>query len=329
MKPLISIIIPVYNVEKYLDKCMQSVLAQTYENFEVILVDDGSIDCSGEICDRYVEKDGRVTAYHKPNGGLSDARNFGVEHANAEIISFVDSDDYITADYLQYLYALMEEYDAPIACAQKRAVVENTDVRSITDSGKKETIRRLPVTEALCDICLNATSACARLYRKELLFLHPFPKGKIYEDLATMYKLVAECDYIVSSSKCIYYYVYRNGSTRHNLLSPEHFSILDTSDELLRFVKNYYPGAVAAAEVQCAASALELVSATTLLRDRESKRYFGKVRKYMMPHLKMVLESKQPLHFKLGCLAIALGYYPTRVAIPIREKLKSTVMRLP
>ena len=107
MNPLISLVIPVYNVEKYLDKCMESVLAQTYDNFEVILVDDGSTDSSGKMCDGYAERDSRVTVYHKQNGGLSDARNFGVEHCNGDLVSFIDSDDYVTEDYLEYLWYLM------------------------------------------------------------------------------------------------------------------------------------------------------------------------------------------------------------------------------
>ena len=109
MNPLISLIIPVYNVEKYLAKCMESVLAQTYDNFEAILVDDGSTDSSGKMCDEYAKKDTRVLVFHKENGGLSDARNYGVERAHGELVAFLDSDDFVSNDYLFHLYSLIQK----------------------------------------------------------------------------------------------------------------------------------------------------------------------------------------------------------------------------
>ena len=329
MNPLISLVVPVYNVEKYLDKCMDSVLAQTYDNFEVILVDDGSTDNSGKMCDEYAERDSRVTVYHKPNGGLSDARNFGVEHCNADLVSFVDSDDYITCDYLQYLYSLRTEYNGEIVYAQKRLVTEKTDVKKILESEKKVVVKKLTIGDALCDICLNAASACARLYNKDILLKHPFPVGKLYEDLATTYKLVAECRSIVCSTKIIYFYLSRSGSIRYSKMDENQFHIFASAEEVYGFVKKYYPEVVPAAEVKIAAAAVQLLTTTSIFKEeKNSKNYFYRIQKYVKQHISSVYRSQKPFYFKLSCFVVMLGYYPSKLLLPLREKIKRVVLDL-
>lgn len=113
--PFVSVVIPVYNVEEYLLRCVQSVLTQTYDNYEVILVDDGSTDNSGKMCDEFARLDNRVRAFYKTNGGLSDARNFGTDKSKGEYVIFVDSDDYVSDEYIDYLVQLRKMYDADIA----------------------------------------------------------------------------------------------------------------------------------------------------------------------------------------------------------------------
>ena len=114
-KPLISIIIPVYNAEKYLPNCLDSVINQTYKNLEIILVDDGSTDKSSEICDEYAQKDFRIKLIHKENGGVSSARNAGLALVSGDYIAWVDSDDFVAPDYIEYMYKLLKEYDADIS----------------------------------------------------------------------------------------------------------------------------------------------------------------------------------------------------------------------
>ena len=187
MHPLISLVIPVYNVETYLVKCLDSVAGQTYDNFEVILVDDGSTDGSGKLCDAYAEKDSRFVVYHKENGGLSDARNYGVAKAAADLVSFIDSDDYVTEDYLEYLWDLMAKFDSDMSCARCKQIPEGANVSLNHD----------PCTEVVLDpgraterICCISFAACSRLYKKQYLLEYPFPVGRLYEDLATVHKLV-------------------------------------------------------------------------------------------------------------------------------------------
>lgn len=122
---LISIIIPVYNVERYLRECIDSIIAQTYKNLEIILVDDGSSDKSGEICDEYSKKDSRIKVIYKKNGGLSDARNVALDIAKGDYIGFIDSDDYIEKDMFQILYNLAEEYNAEISSISFYKMLEN------------------------------------------------------------------------------------------------------------------------------------------------------------------------------------------------------------
>ena len=114
MKDLITIVVPVYKVEQYLDKCVNSIINQTYKNLEIILVDDGSPDNCGKMCDEYAKNDNRIVVIHKENGGLSDARNAGIEIAKGKYISFIDSDDYVTEDYVEFLYALISNNNVEV-----------------------------------------------------------------------------------------------------------------------------------------------------------------------------------------------------------------------
>ena len=125
MNEIVSIIIPIYKVELYLERCIQSVLMQTYHNLEIILVDDGSPDLCGEICEDFAQKDSRVRVYHKQNGGLSDARNYGVEQAHGTYITFIDADDYVAPDYVEYLVGLLVKFDADISCCCMIKTTEN------------------------------------------------------------------------------------------------------------------------------------------------------------------------------------------------------------
>lgn len=215
MKPLISMVIPVYNVEPYLTRCVESVLDQTFTDFEVILVDDGSTDASGQLCDAFAEADNRVRAYHKPNGGLSDARNFGVDRAEADLITFVDSDDYISSDYLQRLWTLKESTGADITIVGIAVVWWNGNIqkRPSSDSDNPLILERDAALEAMFYGRPFNVSACAKLYRKAVVVKHPFPVGEIYEDLLTIYKYVQECDSVAYDEKPGYYYCQRNGGT--------------------------------------------------------------------------------------------------------------------
>ena len=132
---MISVIVPVYNVEKYLDRCVKSILSQSFSDFELLLVDDGSPDRCGEMCDEYAKGDSRIKAFHKRNGGLSDARNFGIEKALGEYLMFVDSDDYIHEQMLETLHRLITENDADLAVCSAMDVFEGKEVTQVREIG--------------------------------------------------------------------------------------------------------------------------------------------------------------------------------------------------
>lgn len=320
MEPLISLVIPVYNVERYLDKCMSSVLAQTYPNFEVLLIDDGSTDRCGVMCDGYAAADSRVRVFHKPNGGLSDARNYGVIRAHGELVSFVDSDDYITEDYLQYLYGLMTKYDADVSCAEPIMLSEGTDA----DLQKSDdSISVTDAEGAIKKICHGFMGAWARLYKRELLLNNPYPVGRVNEDVYCTCRILGGCESVCFSTKVIYIWIQRSGSITHSEVCEKTFDLLWASDKQLEYVKNNYPGAALAAEAQCTYAALKLVTQVILSPSRDSRKYYKRIRSYLALHISAALRDREtPLTSKISSCIAVCGYWPTRFVWPARERIK-------
>ena len=215
-KALISIIIPVYKVEKYLEKCIQSVINQTYENLQIILVDDGSPDNCGKICDEYAKKDHRIEVIHKSNGGLSDARNKGLEIAKGEYIGFVDSDDYIEADMYEVLYNLLKQYNADVSICNFYTVSQGKIAIKNADNGINEYNRIEILKEILLDRNIQSY-AWNKLYKKELFDEIKYPIGKKYEDIGTTFYLLEKCNKVVVTGKSEYYYINRQDSIVNNV----------------------------------------------------------------------------------------------------------------
>ena len=191
-QPLISIIVPVYKVEKYLKRCVDSILTQTYQNMEVILVDDGSPDKCGAICDRYRETDNRVVVIHKKNGGLSDARNAAIPLAKGEYISFIDSDDWISSYYVEHLYKAVAKCDADIGISWFENVFEGKALQSKTEEPLSN-YECLTAEECLKKLLYqNGVEVCAwgKLYKTSLIKDLRYPVGKLYEDIPVTYEAV-------------------------------------------------------------------------------------------------------------------------------------------
>lgn len=248
-KALISIIIPVYKVEKYLEKCIQSVINQTYENLQIILVDDGSPDNCGKICDEYAKKDHRIEVIHKSNGGLSDARNKGLEIAKGEYIGFVDSDDYIEADMYEVLYNLLKQYNADVSICNFYTVSQEKIAIKNADNGIKEYTRIEILKEILLDNNIQSY-AWNKLYKKDLFDEIKYPVGKKYEDIGTTFYLLEKCNKVVVTGKPEYYYINRQGSIVNNvtestitdyieLIMQRYDYIEENIKELSSYNKNY------------------------------------------------------------------------------------------
>lgn len=225
-KPLISVIVPVYKVELYLERCINSITSQTYQNLEIILVDDGSPDKCGEICEAFARNDSRIRVYHKENGGLSDARNFGVERASGKYIAFIDSDDYIAPNYIEYLLNLLNKYNADIACCCMTETYEDTaDYRTNDEIPNEKLLTGKEACRELCGaLYMVLITAWGKLYRSDIVKKYPFPVGKIHEDEATTCKYYYEADRVAVGNKCLYAY-YQNPTsimnTEGNFLNPD------------------------------------------------------------------------------------------------------------
>lgn len=213
MEEKISIIIPIYKVEKYIKRCIDSIIEQEYKNLEIILVDDGSPDNCPEICDEYAEKDNRVIVIHKENGGLSDARNYGMKRATGNWIVFVDSDDYISKDFVSYLYNLVRNNNSEIGITSPIIFYEDKKFKEYTN--KKEKIIIMDKKNALKEMLYQKifdTSAWGKIYKKEVLENVLFPCGKLYEDISTIYKVILNSNRIVYSNQKKYFYLKRKDS---------------------------------------------------------------------------------------------------------------------
>ena len=189
-KPMISIIVPVYNVESYLADCIDSITVQTFKDIEIILVDDGSPDSCGQICDDYAKTDKRIRVIHKQNGGLSDARNAGIQLASGRYLGFIDSDDYIATDMFERLYNSIIETDSDIAMCYAANFIDGSIAELDEDKGETFIFESSDIIKALFNGKIN-NFAWNKLYKKELFADIKYPYGKIYEDLFTTYRL---CD---------------------------------------------------------------------------------------------------------------------------------------
>lgn len=204
-KGKVSIIVPVYNVELYIDKCIGSIIDQSYKNLEIILVDDGSKDSSGKICDKYQNKDERIRVFHKANGGLSSARNYGIKKATGDWYVFVDSDDWIDKYMIQRLIMFAEETSMEIVCCGKVLVDLNGTEQKIHTLENFCLSPEKTIPLAVFDKEVGI-SAWGKIYKKQLFEGIRFPEGEIHEDVAIMYRLFMKCKKIGVINKALYFY---------------------------------------------------------------------------------------------------------------------------
>ena len=237
---MVSVIVPVYNVEKFLTRCVQSICGQTYTDFELLLVDDGSTDRSGECCELLAQSDQRIHVFHKENGGLSDARNYGLDRAAGEFVTFIDSDDYIGPDYLRILLEMQQQYQADISMISSIRThsetvdwVESQDERSC-----------LQPAEALKEIILGrkyGVSAWGKLYKHTLFEKNRFPLGLLYEDLYTTPYLIKDCQCFAYSTSKQYYYYQRDNSIMHTISDKAAEMWNEGMEKLYSYVEKTHP----------------------------------------------------------------------------------------
>ena len=242
MSPLsdcISVIVPIYQVEAYLEECIASIVAQTHRNLEIILVDDGSPDNCGAICDSWAKKDSRIRVIHKANGGISDARNAGIEAATGDYIAFVDSDDWIQPDMYEKLLAALLRENADIcscnilSCYPTHQIAWGSEAYTVGDSEK--------ILSMLYQDTMYPVSALNKLYRRSLWNDIRFPKGKICEDAFTTYLLADKAETIVLIPEALYCYRIRENSIMTSAFSPKRMDEEESWRCNYQFMQQHYP----------------------------------------------------------------------------------------
>lgn len=231
LSPLVSVIVPVYNVEAYLDQCIESILAQSHTNMEILVVDDGSTDSSGALCDRWAERDARISVIHQPNGGLSAARNTALDVMTGQLVTMVDSDDVLHPDFIATLLDAMSQHDADIAVGGYQNFSGNSMVFPVIN---RQSIHCYEQKEALLAIFYQKGlnhSSCERLFKAELFHDIRFPVGQYYEDFAIIYPLIKKCHKVVLVDTILYGYRQRERSITQTF-SPRRADILDQAEKL-------------------------------------------------------------------------------------------------
>lgn len=248
---IVSVIIPVYNVEKYLDKCLKSVVNQTYKELEILLVDDGATDSSGKLCDYWAQKDNRIKVIHKSNGGLSDARNVGIDHAKGDYLVFVDSDDYIDCRLIEHLVYLVINSSAEIAMCKfqyayddyledKSRISKNYEILS----GRESVLRRYKNQD------VQFVTAWAKIYHKRLFISYRYPYRKYHEDEFLTYKLLYEANNIARSEERLYYYRQRRDSIMGEMKSI-HPDLIEAQKCAIIYFENHKDTVLASLAFDC------------------------------------------------------------------------------
>ena len=241
MNDLISVIVPVFKVELYLDKCIQSIVEQNYKNIESILVDDGSPDRCPQMCDHWAARDKRITVIHKSNGGLSDARNTGIESATGKYVVFVDSDDYIDNRFIECLYTQILETKAQISSVDMLLFDDSTKIVRDEEYHVVEVFNRKEAISALFDPCKFQNFMCNKMFERRLFDTIKFPRGHMMEDLAVAYKLIEQCDLVSYCPVKLYYYYQRTGSILHGVNLDYLKDWYTYSKEKYLYIKVHYP----------------------------------------------------------------------------------------
>lgn len=275
---MVSVIVPVYKVEKYLVKCVNSILAQSFTDFELILVDDGSPDNSGKICDEFAEQDGRVKVIHQKNAGQAVARNAGISIARGEYIAFVDSDDYVTADYLKTLVSLIQKYQCDLAICGHRIVHERVEEYNCAE--KDSQVQCMGNDELWDEIFGRLNNAVwNKLFKKELLQGILFPKDLGHgEDLIFNLEYILRCKTAVKTNKECYFYLKRSDSITTSSFSTRKLKEIESKDRALEIVEKAHPEQLSNAKKYCFRARMNVIRA--IYKAKKDQAYSEQLKQY-------------------------------------------------
>ncbi len=327
-EPLISILVPVYKVEKYLSCCVESLINQAYKNLEIILIDDGSPDKSPEICDKFAAQDSRIHVIHKKNGGSADARNVGLDKASGEYIIFVDSDDFIHPEMIADLYHAASKEKAEMAMCGFSCVGENCN--------GLENLEKVSGERRLNDEIISSNDFWSRYYsrpdvvfiavwnklvRRELYENVRFKKGKMIDDEFVIHHLLSQCGKVACIKENLYYYRKRTGSIMSSEFSIGHLDVVEARIERALFFKSLGQQHFAEKSVTYALS--ELLDAKEKIDFSQSgnKKRFSELRKSCKDAGKQIVEGHSSKVFKVAYMAFCFGDRCYACLMKIRRKV--------
>lgn len=275
---LISVIVPIYNVQQYLSQCVESILAQTYQNLEIILVDDGSTDDSGRMCDALTQRDNRIQVIHKPNGGLSDARNAGTKACNGTFVFYLDSDDYLEQDAISALVRIQFESHAEVVIGNYFYTYSDHEDIAQPDTG---TVEAYPRKEAIALLMQGKlqTFAWGKLIRADIAKRHLFPIGKLFEDHFWTHLVFQDCETVVYSSKPMVHYRQRGNSISFTF-NLKRLDIIEGWRERIVFLQQEYPDMVEEYLHRCAGDTVSLAWLVLTRMKKHKKQGFLKLREF-------------------------------------------------
>lgn len=281
MNPLISVIVPIYNVEKYLARCVDSIVNQTYKNLEIILVDDGSPDRCPQMCDDYAEKNSRIKVVHKKNGGLSDARNVGMAVATGEYISFIDSDDYVSDDFFECLLDVMNKENSDIAECSVVKLYEDNRFDEFSDDLSVKTYDTQDAMSALIAENPFHQHVWNKLYKTELVRDIPYAVGKLNEDEFWTYQVFGRANKVSKLNKTMYYYFQRNSSIMGVGYNIRRLDALEGKANRQKYIENNFPELSTQAKIDLYGSCMfAYQSVLKFLSGADKKKALSIIKKY-------------------------------------------------
>lgn len=290
-EPLVSVIVPVYNSAKYLERCLASITNQSYKKIEIICINDGSTDNSLALLNEIAKSDARIAIISQQNAGLSAARNKGISVSTGEYLSFIDSDDYVAPDYIEYLLKLLErhKFKSPLAICSLMDVYTKTGKKKNTGNNQEWTLTGKQCLKMMCYHNLVDTCAYAKLGKRELYTSDFFPVGKLFEDIGSTYKLFEKAELVECGFKPKYYYCIRPNSIVTGDFSPSKLDLLEMTDRMAKSVLEYYPDLKQAVKRRQVYARFSTLNQT--LGHREARKYQNAILDYLTENKRAVLTN--------------------------------------
>lgn len=324
-QPLISVIVPVYNVEHYLSKCIKSIITQTYNNLEIIFINDGSTDQSLKLLNQWKKKDNRIKVINQNNQGLSKARNTGIQISSGKYLTFIDSDDFVTKDYVEYLFNLLKRHNfsSPLAICSLMNIYSNSNKYQNMGNGNIITLSGKECIKKMCYHDLVDTCAYGKLGKRELYNDHFFPENMLFEDIGSTYKLFLQSKTVECGFEPKYFYVIKSNSIVTSSFNLKKLDLLTMTDKMAKNVKNQFPDLKNAVLRRQVYARFSTLNQTLNEKNNNIKEIQNKLIDYIKQNKDSILKDpnipkRDRIAYKM--LSLGLGFY--KISWNIYVKLK-------